>query len=98
MQLLLEKRNKNYLNYSCISKSIDRRTNRTFKRKLRWQKCDFIWQKNTIHRRNIESIHHAIYISVDRLGIISFITEYVLAAPGDKDLFGVAIIFTMGIV
>ena len=32
------------------------------------------------------------------LGIISFITEYVLAAPGDKDLFGVAIIFTMVIV
>ncbi|WP_270272092.1 cation-transporting P-type ATPase, partial [Enterococcus lactis] len=29
------------------------------------------------------------------LGIISFITEYVLAAPGDKDLFGVAIIFTI---
>lgn len=32
------------------------------------------------------------------LGVISFITEYVLAAPGDKDLFGVAIIFTMVIV
>uniref|UniRef100_UPI0025AE76BA cation-transporting P-type ATPase n=1 Tax=uncultured Enterococcus sp. TaxID=167972 RepID=UPI0025AE76BA len=32
------------------------------------------------------------------LGIISFNTEYVLAAPGDKDLFGVAIIFTMVIV
>lgn len=24
-------------------------------------------KKNTIHRRNIESIHHAIYISVDRI-------------------------------
>ena len=32
------------------------------------------------------------------LGVISFITEYVLAAPGDKDLFGVIIIFTMVIV
>ncbi|MEQ7264350.1 magnesium-translocating P-type ATPase [Enterococcus hirae] len=32
------------------------------------------------------------------LGVISFITEYVLAAPGDKDLFGVIIIFTMIIV
>lgn len=29
------------------------------------------------------------------LGIISFITEYVMAAPGDKDLFGVLIIFAM---
>ena len=32
------------------------------------------------------------------LGVISFITEYVLAAPGDKDLFGVIIIVTMVIV
>ena len=32
------------------------------------------------------------------LGVISFITEYVLAAPSDKDLFGVAIIFTMVVV
>lgn len=32
------------------------------------------------------------------LGVISFITEYVLAAPEDKDLFGVIIIFTMVIV
>lgn len=32
------------------------------------------------------------------LGVILFITEYVLAAPGDKDLFGVIIIFTMVIV
>lgn len=32
------------------------------------------------------------------LGVISFITEYALAAPGDKDLFGVIIIFTMVIV
>ena len=32
------------------------------------------------------------------LGVISFITEYVLAASGDKDLFGVIIIFTMVIV
>lgn len=32
------------------------------------------------------------------LGVISFITEYVLAAPGDKDLFGVIIIFTMVII
>ncbi|EOE6428440.1 magnesium-translocating P-type ATPase [Enterococcus hirae] len=32
------------------------------------------------------------------LGVISFITEYVLAAPRDKDLFGVIIIFTMVIV
>lgn len=32
------------------------------------------------------------------LGVISFSTEYVLAAPGDKDLFGVAIIFTMVVV
>lgn len=32
------------------------------------------------------------------LGVISFITEYVLADPGDKDLFGVIIIFTMVIV
>ncbi|MGY3779447.1 magnesium-translocating P-type ATPase [Isobaculum melis] len=29
------------------------------------------------------------------LGIISFITEYVIAPPEDKDLFGVIIIFTM---
>ncbi len=32
------------------------------------------------------------------LGIISFITEYVLAAPGEKDLFGVLIIFAMVII
>ncbi|MGL9745456.1 magnesium-translocating P-type ATPase [Enterococcus sp. DIV1368e] len=32
------------------------------------------------------------------LGIISFITEYLLAAPADKDLFGVIIIFAMVLV
>ena len=32
------------------------------------------------------------------LGIISFITEYLLPAPGEKDLFGVIIIFSMVIV
>lgn len=32
------------------------------------------------------------------LGIISFITEYLLAAPADKDLFGVIIIFSMVLV
>ncbi|MBO0462529.1 magnesium-translocating P-type ATPase [Enterococcus sp. DIV1298c] len=32
------------------------------------------------------------------LGIISYITEYVLAAPADKDLFGVIIIFAMVLV
>ncbi|MBF8807468.1 MAG: magnesium-translocating P-type ATPase [Enterococcus lacertideformus] len=32
------------------------------------------------------------------LGVISFITEYLLATPEDKDLFGVIIIFTMVIV
>ncbi|MGM0213491.1 magnesium-translocating P-type ATPase [Enterococcus sp. AZ109] len=29
------------------------------------------------------------------LGIVSFITEFILAAPGDKDLFGVAVISIM---
>ncbi|MDR1606216.1 MAG: magnesium-translocating P-type ATPase [Streptococcaceae bacterium] len=32
------------------------------------------------------------------LGIISFITDYVIAAPEDRDLFGVTIIFTMVVV
>lgn len=32
------------------------------------------------------------------LGIISFITDYVIAKPADRDLFGVIIIFTMVIV
>ncbi|OTP10139.1 magnesium-translocating P-type ATPase [Enterococcus sp. 10A9_DIV0425] len=32
------------------------------------------------------------------LGVISFMTEYVMAPPSDKDLFGVAIIFTMVLV
>jgi Mg2+-importing ATPase len=32
------------------------------------------------------------------LGVISFITDYLLAAPKDRDLFGVMIIFTMVIV
>nr|WP_207704407.1 magnesium-translocating P-type ATPase [Enterococcus sp. 665A]MBO1342003.1 magnesium-translocating P-type ATPase [Enterococcus sp. 665A] len=32
------------------------------------------------------------------LGIVSFITEYVLAAPGEKDLFGVSVIAIMVII
>lgn len=32
------------------------------------------------------------------LGIISFVTDYWLAAPGDKDLFGVIVIFVMVVV
>ena len=97
MQLLLEKRSKNYLNCS-MHHQMDCQKNKSSVQEKLMVKMRFHMAKTPFIIEILKAYITPFTLVLIALGIISFITEYVLAAPGDKDLFGVAIIFTMVIV
>lgn len=91
------KRSKNYLNCS-MHHQMDCQKNKSSVQEKLMVKMRFHMAKTPFIIEILKAYITPFTLVLIALGIISFITEYVLAAPGDKDLFGVAIIFTMVIV